>query len=58
MLDDPDLINGVYQKIYQNLSAPAAWHEHIELQLKHRKLYQIVYSLNAQQTYVTLATEF
>jgi phosphocarrier protein FPr len=30
MLDDPDLINGVYQKINLNLSAPAAWHEHIE----------------------------
>ncbi|SUU03768.1 Phosphotransferase system, fructose-specific EI/HPr/EIIA components [Acinetobacter baumannii] len=34
MLDDPDLINGVYQKIYQNLSAPAAWHEHIEAAAK------------------------
>ncbi|HAI55411.1 MAG TPA: phosphoenolpyruvate--protein phosphotransferase, partial [Acinetobacter nosocomialis] len=34
MLDDPDLINGVYQKINQNLSAPAAWHEHIEAAAK------------------------
>ncbi|OTU39694.1 phosphoenolpyruvate--protein phosphotransferase [Acinetobacter pittii] len=34
MLDDPDLINGVYQKINLNLSAPAAWHEHIEAAAK------------------------
>lgn len=34
MLDDPDLINGVYQKINSNLSAPAAWHEHIEAAAK------------------------
>lgn len=34
MLDDPDLINGVYQKINHNLSAPAAWHEHIEAAAK------------------------
>ncbi|MFA3037813.1 phosphoenolpyruvate--protein phosphotransferase [Acinetobacter pittii] len=34
MLDDPDLINGVYQKINLNLSAPAAWHEHIETAAK------------------------
>jgi len=34
MLDDPDLINGVYQKINHNLSAPAAWHEHIETAAK------------------------
>jgi len=34
MLDDPDLINGVYLKINQNLSAPAAWHEHIEAAAK------------------------
>lgn len=30
MLDDPDLMNGVYQRINNNLSAAAAWHEHIE----------------------------
>lgn len=34
ILDDPDLINGVYQKINHNLSAPAAWHEHIEAAAK------------------------
>lgn len=34
MLDDPDLINGVIQKINLNLSAPAAWHEHIEAAAK------------------------
>lgn len=34
MLDDPDLINVVYQKINLNLSAPAAWHEHIEAAAK------------------------
>ena len=34
MLDDPDLINGVRQKINLNLSAPAAWHEHIEAAAK------------------------
>jgi len=34
MLDDPDLINGVHQKINLNLSAPAAWHEHIEAAAK------------------------
>ncbi|MCE6000019.1 phosphoenolpyruvate--protein phosphotransferase [Acinetobacter pittii] len=34
MLDDPDLINGVYQEINLNLSAPAAWHEHIETAAK------------------------
>lgn len=34
MLDDPDLINGVYQKINLNLSAPAAWHEHIKAAAK------------------------
>lgn len=34
MLDDPDLINGVYLKINQNLSAPAAWYEHIEVAAK------------------------
>lgn len=34
MLDDPDLINGVYQKINLNLSAPAAWHEHIDAAAK------------------------
>ncbi|WP_454666430.1 phosphoenolpyruvate--protein phosphotransferase [Acinetobacter calcoaceticus] len=34
MLDDPDLINGVYQKINLNLSAPAAWYEHIEAAAK------------------------
>ncbi|MEB3795070.1 MULTISPECIES: phosphoenolpyruvate--protein phosphotransferase [Acinetobacter] len=34
MLDDPDLINGVYQKINHNLSAPAAWHDHIEAAAK------------------------
>ncbi|MDR2249263.1 phosphoenolpyruvate--protein phosphotransferase [Acinetobacter sp.] len=34
MLDDPDLINGVYLKINQNLSAPAAWYEHIEAAAK------------------------
>ncbi|NUF16522.1 phosphoenolpyruvate--protein phosphotransferase [Acinetobacter lactucae] len=34
MLDDPDLINGVYQKINLNLTAPAAWHEHIEAAAK------------------------
>ncbi|MFV5345098.1 phosphoenolpyruvate--protein phosphotransferase [Acinetobacter oleivorans] len=34
MLDDPDLINGIYQKINLNLSAPAAWHEHIEAAAK------------------------
>lgn len=34
MLDDPDIINGVYQKINLNLSAPAAWHEHIEAAAK------------------------
>lgn len=31
MLDDPDLMQGVHQKLKQNLSAPAAWHEHIEI---------------------------
>ncbi|MBF7685803.1 phosphoenolpyruvate--protein phosphotransferase [Acinetobacter sp. B10A] len=34
MLDDPDLIQGVHQKLKQNLSAPAAWHEHIEAAAK------------------------
>lgn len=30
MLDDPDLIQGVHKGLKQNLSAPAAWHDHIE----------------------------
>ncbi|MFT4020536.1 MAG: phosphoenolpyruvate--protein phosphotransferase [Acinetobacter sp.] len=30
MLDDPDLIQNVQRGLKQNLSAPAAWHEHIE----------------------------
>lgn len=30
MLDDPDLIQGVHKGLKQNLSAPAAWYEHIE----------------------------
>lgn len=37
MLDDPDLIQGVQQKIKQNLSAPAAWHEHIETAAKEQE---------------------
>lgn len=34
MLDDPDLIQGVHKGLKQNLSAPAAWHEHIEAAAK------------------------
>lgn len=30
MLDDPDLIQNVQRGLKQNLSAPAAWHDHIE----------------------------
>lgn len=30
MLDDPDLIQNVHRGLKQNLSAPAAWHDHIE----------------------------
>lgn len=30
MLDDPDLINHVHKSLNRGLSAPAAWHDHIE----------------------------
>lgn len=34
MLDDPDLIQSVQRGVQQNLSAAAAWHEHIEAAAK------------------------
>lgn len=34
MLDDPDLIQSVQRGVKQNLSAAAAWHEHIEAAAK------------------------